>query len=196
MRREGDQDQGEGEGDLRLRQVRFGQIRRVFGREILMKRADILPAARLFACAGMFMLAATALAQEAGPAGTRTLHSRLGFAALVARTEAAIGKQKMGLVAKASASQGAAARGIKIPGNAVLMVFRNDYAVRMLEASVPAGIEAPLRLYVTENADGTADLSYRTPSAVFAPYRNGKLDAMARELDPIFESIAREATGG
>ena len=35
------------------------------------------------------------------------------------------------------------------------MVFRNDYAVRMLQASVPAGIEAPLRLYVTENADGT-----------------------------------------
>jgi uncharacterized protein (DUF302 family) len=171
--------------------------------ENLMKRANILSharwvgaAARLFVCAGMLMLATASSAQEAGLPGTRTLHSRLGFEALVARTEAAIDKQKMGLVAKASASQGAAGRGIKIAGNAVLIVFRNDYAVRMLEASVPAGIEAPLRLYVTESADGTADVTYRTPSMVFAPYRNEKLDAMARELDPIFERIARDAAGG
>jgi uncharacterized protein (DUF302 family) len=84
---------------------------------------------------------------------------------------------------------------VKIPGNAVLMVFRNDYAVRMLRSSVPAGIEAPLRLYVTENADGTASLSWRTPSAVFAPFKNPAIDEMARELDPIFERIARDAVG-
>ena len=82
---------------------------------------------------------------------------------------------------------------MKIPGNAVFMVFRNDYAVRMLAASIPAGIEAPLRLYVTEGADGKASITYRTPSAVFAPYANGDLDAMARELDPVFEKIVHEA---
>ncbi len=117
------------------------------------------------------------------------------FAVLTQRVEKAIEANGMGLVAQASASRGAAARGVKIPGNAVLMVFRNDYAVRMLAASVPAGIEAPLRLYVTENADGTASLSYRTPSAVFAPYGNPALDALARELDPIFEKIAADASG-
>lgn len=94
---------------------------------------------------------------------------------------------------KASASQGAAARGVKIPGNAVIMVFRNDYAVRMLEASVPAGIEAPLRFYVTENADGKASLTWRAPSAIFAPYGSAPLDKMAHELDPIFAAIARDA---
>ena len=128
--------------------------------------------------------------------GTRTVATQHAFDALVARVEAAVGANKMGLVAQASASQGAAGRGIKIPGNAVLMVFRNDYAVRMLQASVPAGIEAPLRLYVTENADGSASLTYRTPSAVFAPYRNDKLDELAKELDPIFERIVRDAGGG
>lgn len=75
------------------------------------------------------------------------------------------------------------------------MVFRNDYAVRMLEASVAAGIEAPLRIYVTENADGTATLTYRMPSAVFAPYRNRALDEMAKELDVAFQNIVRDATG-
>lgn len=126
--------------------------------------------------------------------GTITIRTVHGFDTLLKRLEDAITRNKMGLVAQASASRGAAARGVKIPGNAVLMVFRNDYAVRMLEASVPAGIEAPLRFYVAENADGTATLTYRTPSAVFTPYRNRSLDEMARELDAIFQDIARDAT--
>lgn len=143
-------------------------------------------------------LLAWGLAQADNPApypGTRVLKTPHAFAVLTQRVEKAIEANGMGLVAQASASRGAAARGVKIPGNAVLMVFRNDYAVRMLAASVPAGIEAPLRLYVTENADGTASLSYRTPSAVFAPYGNPALDALARELDPIFEKIAADASG-
>ena len=92
---------------------------------------------RLLVLAGMLLSLATAFADV--PAGTVTLKSRHAFDALVSRVEAAVGKNNMGLVAQASASCGAAGRGIKIPGNAVLMVFRNDYAVRMLQASVPAG---------------------------------------------------------
>ena len=76
------------------------------------------------------------------------------------------------------------------------MVYRNDFAVRMLKANVPAGIEAPLRLYVTENSDGTATLRYRTPSAVFKAYEDATLNDMARELDAIFEKIVGQATGG
>lgn len=154
--------------------------------------------ARVLALATLLLAGAGAAAAAADIPypGTRTVASKHGFDALVSRVEAAVSERKMGLVAQASASRGAAARGVKIPGNAVLMVFRNDYAVRMLQASVPAGIEAPLRIYVTENADGTANLTYRTPSAVFAPYRNDKLGAMAKELDPIFERIVRDAAGG
>lgn len=156
------------------------------------KRNFISTMATLF----MFGSAGTVSAQSAALPGTRTLNSKHDYNTLVSRVEAAVTQQKMGLVAKASASAGAAGRGIKIPGNAVLMVFRNDYAVRMLQASVPAGFEAPIRFYVTENADGTASLTYRTPSAVFAPYHSEKLDAMAAELDPIFERIAHDAVGG
>lgn len=128
--------------------------------------------------------------------GTIVANSKYGFDVLVSRVEKAVADQKMGIVAQASASRAAASRGVKIPGNAVLMVFRNDYAVRMLHASVPAGIEAPLRLYVTENSDATASLSYRKPSVVFAPYGNRDLDDMAVELDVIFGNIVRDATGG
>ncbi len=147
---------------------------------------------------GGLLLAASSLVHADSPVpypGTRTVSSKHSFDKLVQRLERAITDNQMGLVAQASASKGAAARGVKIPGNTVLMVFRNDYAVRMLEASVPAGIEAPLRLYVTENADSTASVTYRTPSATFAPYGSGKLDALARELDPVFAKIVNDGTG-
>ena len=32
------------------------------------------------------------------------------------------------------------------------------------------------------------------PSAVFRPYGDARIDAMAQELDPIFERIVRDAT--
>lgn len=130
---------------------------------------------------------------HAAPDGLRTIPTRHAFGELVQRLEAAVERHGMAVVAAASASRGAAARGVKIAGNAVVMVFRNDYAVRMLAASIPAGIEAPLRYYVTENADGTATLAWRTPSSVFAPYGSPALDDMARELDAVFEQIGRDA---
>jgi len=66
-------------------------------------------------------------------AGTRLIASPHAFDVLVGRLEKSIEANRMGIVTRASASAGAAARGVKIPGNLVLMVFRNDYAVRMLD---------------------------------------------------------------
>ncbi|MFQ6016627.1 MAG: DUF302 domain-containing protein [Kiloniellaceae bacterium] len=142
---------------------------------------------------GVLVLAARpALAELPGWSVTKTPHS---YEALIARLNAAVKANKMGLVTRASASYGAAARGLEIPGNMVVGVYRNDFAVRMLEASVAAGIEAPIRFYITGNGDGTATLSYKTPSFVFAPYEDGgaKLKGLAKELDAIFAKIAREA---
>ena len=47
----------------------------------------------------------------------------------------------------------------------------------------------------TANADGSANLTYRTPTAVFAPYKSAALDEMAAELDAIFAAIAAQAVG-
>ena len=152
--------------------------------------------------AGSLLLAATlnapdsVSAQSDEPlAGTVTIESSLSFEELRTSLEEAVEANEFAVVTRASASAGAQSRGVSIPGNLVIGVFRNDYAVRMLEASVPAGIEAPLRFYVTENPDGTASLTYREPSAIFAPYGVADLDAMAAELDPIWQRIAEAATG-
>lgn len=119
------------------------------------------------------------------------------FQDLNQRLDAAIKSAEMGLVTQASASAGAAGQGITIPGNRVVGVYRNDFARRMLEASLAAGIEAPIRFYVVEEPDGTATLAYKTPSTVFAPYMEEGGEALAKlasELDAIFEEIATEAT--
>lgn len=133
-------------------------------------------------------------AEQPGPLpGTVVVPTKLTFGRLLERTQQAVEASGMLLLCKASASEGAAGRGIKIPGNAVFMVFRNDYAVRMLEASVAAGIEAPIRLYLTEGNDGSATLTYRKPSSVFHPYGSAALDKMADELDAVFDKIVSDA---
>ncbi len=112
--------------------------------------------------------------------------------------KAAIKAEGMFIVTQAGPTVAAKKRGIEIPGNRVVGVYRNDYAVRALATSTAAMIEAPIRFYVTENADGTATLSYKTPSAVFAPYMDeggAELAAIAGELDAIFAAIAKGATG-
>ncbi len=124
---------------------------------------------------------------------TKVMPTGKSFDALVKSLDEAVKANGMFVVTRASASVGAKKRGVTIPGNMVVGVYRNDFAVRMLEASVPAGIEAPIRYYVTEEADGTATLTYVPPSSVFAPYGSADLDAMAAELDALFAAIAAQA---
>lgn len=156
----------------------------------------IKPAALLLAAA--VILAGTPVtAQNSKPyPDTKIIKTTHSYNSLVQRLGKAVARNKMGLVNRASATLGAKrVLGMTIPGNMVIGVFHPRFAVRMLEASVPAGIEAPLRIYVTENADKTATITYRTPSSVFAPYGSSKLDDMAKELDGIFAAIVGDAAG-
>jgi uncharacterized protein (DUF302 family) len=117
----------------------------------------------------------------------------MSFAAFATALKQAITNHKLGLVCHANAQAGAASLGKTIPGNQVLMVYRPDFAIRMLAADVEAGFEAPIRLYIYENPDGSATLSYVKPSTVFKPYNNAQLDQLATELEALVEAIVREA---
>ncbi|QFT34592.1 DUF302 domain-containing protein [Roseibium porphyridii] len=128
--------------------------------------------------------------------GWKVIPTEQSYSDLVESVKAAVKAEKMLLVTQASASSGAKGRGLKIPGNRIMGVYRNDYAIRMLEASVAAGIEAPIRFYVTENSDGTGTLSWKTPGFVFAPYMEEGGEALAElaaELDGVFQTIADNA---
>ncbi|MEM9726355.1 MAG: DUF302 domain-containing protein [Pseudomonadota bacterium] len=129
--------------------------------------------------------------------GWAVAQSEKSYETLLADVKAAVTAQKMAVVTEAGPTEAAKARlGVEIPGNRVIGVFRPDFAVRILTLSEAAMIEAPIRFYVTEQPNGGAALSYKTPSFVFAPYAaegGPDLTAAAAELDVIFAAIAREA---
>ncbi|MDA9865121.1 DUF302 domain-containing protein [bacterium] len=128
--------------------------------------------------------------------GWVVMESDKPFDALLDDTKAAVKANGMAVVTQAGPTGAAANRGITIPNNRVMGVFNNVFAVRILGLSVPAMIEAPIRLYLTEDGSGKATLSYKTPSFVLAPYMaegGADLGVAAAELDAIFLAIAEAA---
>ncbi|ABD55243.1 DUF302 domain-containing protein [Jannaschia sp. CCS1] len=128
--------------------------------------------------------------------GWEVVQTTHDFETLVERTRAAVSGNGLAVVTRAGPTGAAANRGITIPGNMVVGAFNNVFAVRILSLSTEAMIHAPIRLYVTENADGSATLSYIRPSTLFAPYVDDAGPALAEaaaELDTIFAAIAQDA---
>ncbi len=154
---------------------------------------------RIFAAIALVVLTATtAFADQIAPRqGWSITPTEKPYETLIEDLKSAVKAHKFGVVTQAGPTKAAARRGVTIPGNRVIGVFNNVFAVRTLETSTAAMIEAPIRFYITENDDETATLSYKTPSFVFAPYMEeggAELAAIASELDSIFASIAAEAT--
>nr|WP_220749508.1 MULTISPECIES: DUF302 domain-containing protein [unclassified Jannaschia] len=138
---------------------------------------------------------AQAVADVAPRPGWVVMPTAKTFETLVADTRAAAGAGGLAVVTMAGPTGAAARRGIDIPGNRVIGLYNNDFAVRVLRLSTAAMIEAPIRVYVTENADGTATLSYKLPSQIFAPYmaEAPRLQPIALELDAAFEQVSTAA---
>lgn len=146
--------------------------------------------------AAVLLLAAAPQAQPSPREGWVVTATDKPYADLIAAVKAAAGENGLGVVTEAGPTGAARRRGIEIPGNRVIGLFNNVLAVRILGLSTAAMIEAPVRMYVTENPDGTATLSYKTPSHVFAPYVDEggpDLEAAARELDALFAAVAAAA---
>ncbi len=128
----------------------------------------------------------------AAPAQTASLHSPYGFDETLARIERSVDANAMFKIATASASRAAAGLGIAIPGDAVVLVFRNDFARRVLAADPTAGIEAPLPIQIRETKTGTV-IAWKRPSDVYRPYPAPEIARVARELDAILAKIAADA---
>lgn len=152
----------------------------------------------LCACAVVSAAVSGAAASELEPRpGWQVIDTDLPHAELLDRLRAAVPAEGMGVVTQAGPTGVARSRGIDIPENRVVGVFNNDFAVRILGLSTAAMIEAPVRFYVTEDADGTATLSWKEPSFVFAPYADdggAALTQIAADLDARFTAIAARAT--
>ncbi len=101
---------------------------------------------------------------------------------------AAVAAYPMGLVAHANGQANCAKKGIAVPADQVLEIFRPDYAMKVWAAEKAAGIDIPLRIHLYE-ADGKNWVAYRPAADVFKPYVNPQLDVLAAELDAIFTQL-------
>lgn len=134
--------------------------------------------------------------------GWKVVDTNQSYSELLANLKSAVSASDMNVVFDVGPTEAAAKRGIDIPGNRVVGVFNNKFAVDILRLSVPAMIEAPIRFYVTEREDGHATLSWIEPGHVFAPYIEDlgstedarALRLQAAELDARFSRIASTAT--
>jgi uncharacterized protein (DUF302 family) len=150
---------------------------------------------RAAAAALWLLLSAMAAAAEPRP-GHEAAESAKPWRILIEDLRAAVVAEGMVVVTEAGPTEAAAARGVIIPGNRVLGVFRNDFAVRLVRLSETASIEAPIRFHVTEQPGGGARLAWQTPSHLLAPYLDeggSELAALAAELDSVFARIAARA---
>lgn len=147
-----------------------------------------------FLIIALSLFATSAFAGPAPRMGWEIHQTSIPYKQLIKRVKAAVKAEGLITVTQAGPTGAAKKRGIIIPGNRVLGVYNNDYAVRMIRASVAAMIEAPIRFYVTED-EGGATLSYKTPSHVFTPYADDSPEVMviAAELDEKFRTIAKRA---
>lgn len=101
---------------------------------------------------------------------------------------AAITAYPMGLVAHANGQANCARKGIAVPADQVLEVFRPDYAVKVWAADKAAGIDIPLRIHLYD-ADGKTWIAYRPATEIFKPYVNPQLDVLGGDLDAIFNQL-------
>ncbi len=101
---------------------------------------------------------------------------------------AAIAAYPMGLVAHANGQVNCAKKGIAVPADQVLEVFRPDYAAKVWAADKAAGIDIPLRIHLYE-ADGRTWVAHRPATEVFKSYVNPQLDVLGGELDVIFNQL-------
>ncbi len=101
---------------------------------------------------------------------------------------AAIAAYPMGLVAHINGQANCAKKGIAVPADQVLEVFRPDYAVKVWAAEKTAGIDIPLRIHLYE-VNGRTWVAYRPAVEVFKPYVNPQLDVLGGELDVIFNHL-------
>lgn len=101
--------------------------------------------------------------------GWESLESAQSYESLLKSVKNATRESDLSVVTEAGPTVAAEKRGINIPGNCVIGIFNNEFAVRILTLSEAAMIEAPMRMYVTENENGTADLSWKKPSFILSP---------------------------
>ncbi len=78
-------------------------------------------------------------------------------------------------------------------GFRLLFFFHPAFVIRVTTADVSAMVEAPLKLVVVENPDGTVSLRIADPAIAFGRYGNPALAELGTELSAIVRQIVQNS---
>jgi uncharacterized protein (DUF302 family) len=121
--------------------------------------------------------------------GTVSLASSYSLADAVRRVEKAVRANGLTLVQTVNSG------GRGQTAVSVILVSSSDYWGRILKVNQLAGMEMPIRIYVTDTGNRTSAVIYRAPSSIFALYDSPELDRIATDLDQVFAKIVDDAIG-
>jgi uncharacterized protein (DUF302 family) len=146
-----------------------------------------LPALLLVALAG------PAVARPAAAQGARvTVASQRSFDETIAQFKGTVAQGGMMVMAEVNQGNMLAMTGLKLKAT-LFLVGSPTVGKQVLEKDHGAGLYLPLRVYLYEDAEGKAFISYDRPTVVLGQLRNADIDMIAGMLDQKLVGLSQMA---
>ena len=116
------------------------------------------------------------------------------FDDVLSSLETEIDRAGLRLLQQIDVQQALANAGRSVGGFRLLFFFHPALVIRVISADVAAMVEAPLKLVVAENPDGTVMLRMFEPATAFGRYDNAALAELGTELSATVRRIVGAST--
>ena len=126
----------------------------------------------------------------------KTVHCAQGVARVVPSLKASIEQAGLWVLHEIDPQMLSRRGGYSIGPARQILFFHPRFVVRMLQADPASLLEAPLKLAVIEQPDGSSDLRWQDPAVAFERYGNPILATIGRELGAVCDQVVQEAIGG
>jgi uncharacterized protein (DUF302 family) len=137
---------------------------------------------------------AAVLAGQASAQETRvTVASTKSYTETIEKLKAAVGQGGMMVMAQVDQGNMLSMAGLKLKAT-LFLVGNPTVGKQLFEQDHGVGLYVPLRVFVTENADGKTFVSYDKPSSLLKQFNNQKIDMVAGMLDQKVQGLAEMAT--
>ena len=127
--------------------------------------------------------------------GLVSVQSRVSAKATLDRLLAALATRKLTVFARVDHAAGAASVGLPLRPTEVVIFGNPKGGTALMQDRQSAGIDLPLKVLISEDADGKAWLIYNDPAWIAERHGLGAASAAAAQaMAELLSAIAREAT--
>lgn len=144
---------------------------------------------KLIAVTLTLVFAVAALAMPAAAQSARvTVPSQKNFDQTISHLKSAVGQGGMMVMATVDQGNMLSMTGLKLKAT-LFLVGNPTVGKKVFEQNHGAGLYMPLRVYVYEDKDGKAYISYDKPSSLLAQFDNAEINQTAAMLDQKLDGL-------